>query len=152
MSFDPEAFKHVTIEESLDTEIVPPDEGVYGASVRDWNLNGGTSEKGNDWARLDVIWELEDPDGSQKQKTGRDTVTARQGIFLDLTDDGQLDTAKGRNVNLGRLREALGLNDRAFSFDMLDGQKAKVQVRHRTTDNGTFAEVRNVAHVDADVS
>lgn len=152
MSFDPEAFKHVTFEEPLDTEIVPPDEGVYNAKVYNWDLRGGTSEKGNDWAMLQITWELEDQDGSQAQKTGRDTVTARQSLFLDLTDDGKMDTSKGQNVRLGRLREALGLNDRPFSFDMLMGQQAKVNVRHRETDNGTFPEVNNVAHISENVS
>lgn len=152
MSFDPEQFKHVEIEGSMDTEIIPPDEGVYTATVDNWNVTGGTSQKGNDWARLDVTWELDDADGTQQAKTGRDKITARQSIFLDLTDEGNIDTSKGRNVQLGRLREALGLNDGRFAFDMLDGQQAKVLTENVETTNGnTVPNVRKVANVSADV-
>lgn len=153
MSFDPESFKHAEIEESMDTEIVPPDEGVYEGSVDRWDIKGGTSQKGNDWARLDITWELDDADGSQKAKTGRDKITARQSIFLDLNEQGGIDTGKGRNVQLGRLREALGLNEGKFAFDMLDGQQAKLQVGHTETQNGNIMpEVRRVAHINAEVS
>lgn len=152
MSFDPESFKHVEIDESMDTEIIPPDEGVYMASIDRWNIIGGTSQKGNDWARLDITWELDDADGTQQAKTGRDKITARQSIFLDLTDQGAIDTGKGRNVQLGRLRSALGLNEGKFSFDMLDGQQAQVLVTHVETSNGnTMPEVKRVASMSESV-
>ena len=54
---------------------------------------------------------------------------------------------KGKNVALGRLREALGQNTpgKPWSFGMLVGQVAKVAVKHRITDAGdTFAEVKRV--------
>jgi len=157
--FDPERFKHgqFDIGEGLSTEIIPPDEGVYNAKISNWNLVGGTSQVredgsgGNDWLRLDITYELEDPDGSQKEKTGRDPVTARQGLFLDLTDSGDLDFNQGRNVRLGQLLEACELNSGTFAFNMLDGKPVKVLVRHRTTDNGRMAEVNRVAHPRADV-
>lgn len=154
MSFDPEQFKHMEFDtgEGLSTEIIPPDEGVYNATVYNWNLQSGTSQNGNDWARLDITYELEDADGSQKEKTGRDRITARQGVFLDITDNGNLDFSKGRNIQLGQILEATGLNGGKFTFDMLEGKPVKVLVRHRDTDNGTMAEVRRVAHPQADVS
>lgn len=152
MSFDPEAFKHTEIDDSMDTEIIPPDEGVYTAKVDRWNIEGGTSQNGFNWARLDVTWELDDADGSQQQKTGRDKLTGRQSIFLDLTEDGQIDTGKGKNVQLGRLREALGLNEGKFAFDMLDGQQAQVLTENRETQNGNMVtNIRKVASLSENV-
>jgi hypothetical protein len=71
-------------------------------------------------------------------------VKVPQDVMLDLTDSGQLDMAKGRNVRLGRLREALDLNapGRPFSFAMIQGRMAKVKVGHRVDGEDIYAEVR----------
>lgn len=151
MSFDPENFLHMEIEDSNATEIVPPDEGVYEAIVDNINARQFTNKNEEISTVLEIDWELMDPDGSQQEKTGRDKITARQGIFLDLTEDGRIDTSEGRNVQLGRLREALGMNEGRFSFADLKGQQAKVLVQHRTTDNGTFPDVKKVASMSEDL-
>jgi len=154
MSFDPEQFKNAEFDvgEGLSTEIIPPDEGVYSATIYNWNVAGGTSQKGNDWVRLDITYSLDDPDGSQKEKTGREYITARQGVFLDLTDGGALDFSKGRNIQLGQVLNATDLNGGQFTFAMLEGKPVQVLVRHRETENGTMAEVRKVAHQAENIS
>jgi hypothetical protein len=53
---------------------------------------------------------------------------------------------KGKNVSLGRLREATGLNEkgRPFGFRMLVGQMARVRVKHRPDNKNpeiVYAEV-----------
>jgi hypothetical protein len=69
--------------------------------------------------------------------------------MLDLDPNGGLDMAEGKNVGLGRLREALGLNDptESFSFNMLPGRMAKVRVGHREDSRDPeikYAEVQAV--------
>ena len=82
-----------------------------------------------------------------KELLGRDKVTVRQGIMLDITDSGGLDMGKGRNIGLGRLREAIGLNTpgQPFSFSMVAGRVAKVNVSHRIDGENIYAEVKGVA-------
>ena len=94
---------------------------------------------------LDVLWLVED--SAVKEYLGRDTVVCKQGIMLDLTAEGGLDMSKGKNVGLGRLREAVGKNNsgEAFSFAMLPGSAAKISVAHRVANDDTFAEVKQVA-------
>jgi hypothetical protein len=67
--------------------------------------------------------------------------------MLDLTEEGMLATGKGRNVLLGRLREATGLNQSGepFAFPMLTGRPAKVQVAHRLYEGQIYAEVKGTA-------
>jgi hypothetical protein len=67
---------------------------------------------------------------------GRQLVNVRQGIMLDLTPDGGVDTTEGKNVPLGRLRAAVGLNDPSveFAFNQLPGRMAKVKVSQRPDD------------------
>ncbi|MGH2638967.1 MAG: hypothetical protein ACRDF4_06765, partial [Rhabdochlamydiaceae bacterium] len=46
--------------------------------------------------------------------------------FLELTSSGAIDFGKGKNVGLGRLREALGQNKigKPWSFNMIRGSLA----------------------------
>lgn len=126
-AFDPEQFSAMPIEGTNDTVFTPVDEGEYAAIVKDKTFR--TTDKGQ--VILDVVWELDDQ--GQKEKTGRDQLTVRQSIFLDRTESGGLDMGKGKNISLGRLREATGLNvpGQAFRFDDLVGKPAMVKVTQR---------------------
>lgn len=58
--------------------------------------------------------------------------SVRQTLWLDTTESGGLDFGKGKNVGLGRLREALGQNapGKPWAPGMLVGGVAKVKVSH----------------------
>lgn len=147
--FNPDQFLDMQIEGQNDTKIIPVPAGEYTAmieevKVRQWQGKADPSKSG---LTLDIQWSIDDP--SVKELLGRDKVTVKQGIMLDLTDAGGLDMGKGRNIGLGRLREALDLNQpgRPFSFTMLTGRVARVSVSHRIADDNIFAEVKQVARV-----
>lgn len=130
---------------SFDTKIVPVPEGEYEGVVEKLDVRSGTSEAGNDWTALDVTWDIQDP--SVAKATGRDKNTVRQSLFLDMTDNGSLDSATGKNVGLGRLREAVGQNDKSKSWSprMLEGKRARVLVSHRVYNDEVFADVKRVS-------
>lgn len=76
--------------------------------------------------------------------------TVYQTIWLDISGSGGLDTSKGKNVGLGKLRDALGQNreGQPWSPGMLVGQVALIRVGHSIDkrDNVTVqAEVKAVA-------
>ena len=146
MSFDAQSFLDASVSSTNDTKIVPVPVGEYMGVIdkvapRQWQSKDG-SQTG---ISLDVIWLIED--SAVKEYLGRDTVSCKQGIMLDLTPQGGLDMSKGKNVGLGRLREAIGKNNpgEAFSFAMLPGAAAKVGVKHRIVEEDTYAEVKQVA-------
>lgn len=146
MSFDPQAFLDSAIDSALDTSVIPVPIGEYQAVIekitpRTWQSKDG-SQSG---VALDIIWTIEDSE--VKQFLDRQEVKCKQGLMLDMTTDGKLDTGKGKNVPLGRLREAVGLNKpgQPFSFHMLAGQAARVSVKHRIDGEDTFAEVKGVS-------
>jgi hypothetical protein len=146
MSFDAQSFLSAAITSSNDTKVTPVPVGEYLAIIdkiaaRQWQSKDGTQTG----VALDVFWSIED--ANVKQYLGRDTVTCKQGIMLDLTPSGGVDESKGKNIGLGRLREAVGKNapGERFTFDMLPGLMAKVSVAHRVTDTDVFAEVKAVA-------
>ena len=147
--FNPDQFLDQTITESNDTTVVPVPVGDYTAvatevKCRSWQSKNDPSQAG---LALDITWEIDDE--SVKEFLGRSKVTVKGGIMLDVTDSGGLDMSKGRNVALGRLREALDLNKpgQPFSFSMIPGRVAKVNVSHRISGEEIFAEVKRVAHI-----
>jgi hypothetical protein len=150
--FSPETFMNAVYTEVNDTKIVPCPVGEFPAQIVEVTPKSGTISKGErtgePWAMLQVNWETSDP--SACAATGRDKVRVRQGIMLDLTPAGGLDFGPGRNVQLGRLREATGLNQpgQPFSPSMFTGRSGRISVAHRIDDRDGVtvqAEVKNVA-------
>lgn len=149
MSFDADSFLQSSVTESNDTKIIPCPIGDYQGiidkvSARQWQSTDGAKTG----VALDVIWLVED--AGARAATGRDVVTVKQGIMLDTSPTGGLDMGQGKNVALGRLREAVGKNEpgQPFSFAMLPGLMAKINVGHRPDKNDpevVYAEVKMVA-------
>lgn len=150
MSFDAQSFLDASVSGSNDTKLIPVPEGEYvgvidKVAARTWTSKDGSSSG----VTLDVTWIIEDE--AVKQELGRTTVTCRQGIMLDINAAGDgLDMGKGKNVGLGRLREALGLNKpgQPFSFNMLPGQAGKVVVSHRIDGEDTYSEIKKVGSLN----
>lgn len=146
--FDVNQFLDMQVTDANSTVTIPVPVGDYVAVISDvkprqWQSKDNTSSG----LALDVTWDID----SQEVKTllGRDKVTVKQGLMLDLTESGGLDMGKGRNVGLGRLREATDLNKPgvAFSFNQLKGRVAKVNVSHRIDGENIYAEVKSVARM-----
>lgn len=142
-AFDPDTFLSQQTTEALDTTSTPIPEGVYPAVV---DKIVPRQAKGS--TILDVIWSIDDE--GVKTVTGLQKNTARQSIFLDMTESGALDFSKGKNVQLGRLRDALNQNTPGHPWapGMLVGNVARVSVKHRLGDNGqTYVDVKEVARM-----
>lgn len=96
---------------------------------------------------LDITWVIMDED--VKKTLGMERPTVRQSVFLDLTGEGRLDTSAQKNIKLGRLREALHLNDpsKEFSFDQMVGVTAMVTIGHTVDKNDSEVVYANVTKV-----
>lgn len=147
--FSPEQFLDMQTTEANDTKLVPVPVGEYIAiadevKARQWRKKDDPSIAG---LALDIVWSIDD--AAVKQLLGRDKVTVKQGLMLDLTESGGLDMGKGKNVALGKLREAVGLNEpgRPFSPAMIQGQMAKIKVDHRVDGDTIYSDVKAVTKV-----
>jgi hypothetical protein len=146
MTFDPQTFLNATTTESLDTTVIPCPEGeVLGLAekidVKTWAAKDGSSSG----LKLVITWDIQD--AAAKEVTGRPTLRVTQDQMLDLTETGELDTSKGKNVGLGRIREALELNvpGEPFNFNMIPGRLALCNVKHRIVGQDIFAEIKSLA-------
>jgi hypothetical protein len=148
--FNAETFLNTSHTEAADTSLLPVPEGEYVAlsspvsadSFREFDIKRG-ERAGQKGYALDLEWTINDE--GIKASLGR-TPKVRQSIMLDVTSGGGLDFGKGKNVGLGRVREALGQNQNGqpWSFAMLGSQVAKVKVKHRLYEDKIFAEVGDV--------
>lgn len=149
-TFDPDSFLNEAVDGALSTSPEPIPEGEYLAVVSsgDKAVTVRQTDKGS--TILDITWEIQD--GNLAEALGRQTVTVRQSIFLDMTPQNTLDRSKGKNTGLGRVRSALGQNDpsRPWSFGMLKGAgPATIRVTQRPAPNDDSIIYNDVKGVTA---
>ena len=147
--FDPNQFLQQTVTEANSIVREPCPEGEFLASVKKSTIGTWESkDKTKSGLKLDLQWSIDDQD--VKAKLDKQEVLVRQTVMLDITDSGALDMGKGKNIGLGRLREALSQNTpgQPWSFSMLDGAgPAKVIVTHRPSEADpsiVYDEIRGV--------
>lgn len=145
MSFDPASFLDLEVNGQNDTKLVPVPVGQYMAEIVKVEPRSITVE-GEDRLIIALTWHIKGEEAAKA--VGMDKPTVRQDLWIDRTEAGGLDMGKGKNVQLGKVREAVGLNNPGapFSFRMLQGRGANVYVSHRP-DKKTgdiFAEIKKV--------
>lgn len=96
---------------------------------------------------LNVSFKVLDDD--VRTKLGRENVFCPMKIWLDLDAAGNLDMSKGKNVGLGRLMDAFGLNDGTTPPAALRGRGPVIgKVKHTSNEKGDiFAEVERIAKI-----
>jgi len=136
--FDPNTFMQATLTDANDTRVVPCPVGEYPMQIVDLKAKSGVIGKGErageTWAAIDVFFEVNDE--GAKAATGREKLRVKMGLMLDLTPEGMLDMGKGKNIRLGKLREACDLNrpGQPFSFPQMIGKYVVGVVGHRPDD------------------
>lgn len=133
-TFDAEEFLNGTLPGSNSTkrEVVPP--GVYKAFISKLEIKNGLVQKegseryGQPWVALNLQWTIEgQPINVQMDQS---KVIVYDSVMLDLDEEGKVKMEKGKNVQLGRLREALGLNTGPIAFRAFEGRPATIFVLH----------------------
>lgn len=146
--FNPDLFLQQATQGKMETRRTAiPASTEYVASVKDIKLRAV-----KEFVMCDIFWEIQEVGAGigLKDKLGLRELISRQSIFLDIREDGQgLATGPNKNVQLGRVREALGLNnDGPFMLLQLKGQgPAKVQINNRPDDKDPTIVYDEVAAV-----
>lgn len=125
-NFNPEAFMNSTTNEASATQYLQVPEGEYNASID--TVTPRSTQTGK--ALLSIKWKVDDE--AARNATGMAEPSVFHTIWLDVKDDGTLDGGPGKNVQLGKLRDALGQNaaGKPWTPGMLVGQVAKIRVKH----------------------
>jgi len=140
--FDPAAFLSATTTEvnvkrpPLPTENPASSDGLYTAIIGDLGHRSGTIGKGDKigqpWMQVTVPLKIEVPMELQQSMKMPPVVTLTDGVFIDLTAEGNMDNAPGKNRSQRQYRDATGLNNpgEPFSWAMVTGRPVKVKVSH----------------------
>lgn len=147
-TFDPETFLDATLPgaNSIKREIVPM--GVYKAYISKLEVKNGTVNKegdnyGKPWVALNLQWTIEDQPINATMDQAK--VIVFDSVFLDLDEDGRTAMGKGKNVKLGKLREALGMNTGPVQFRALEGRPATINIGHDPYKDDMQAVVKSYA-------
>lgn len=138
--FDPKQFASSSVAPmSTQVEVCPEGEWPFTidpeTKLEPRNVKGSNEKGDYDFWTLDLTCICQDE--SVKNQLGRNKVTARLSLNLDLDSSGSLDTGKGKNVALGQLREALGQNQPNWQPGMLLGAGPFIgKVTHRENPKG----------------
>lgn len=145
--------------QALSTATIPIPEGIFPFTVAGWEFKDGKrDESGDAWyaavAQIDV--QVTD-DMRAEMGLGDDVQTLRRSkyIYLDLVDDGsggmELDDRTGKNVQLGRFREAIGQNEEGTEWGFPDAQGARgaVQISHRIYEGSPRDQIDRFLEEDA---
>ncbi len=153
-AFDPDAFATAATNEANDTKFLSVPAGEYVAVVDKVDVRKtDPSEKNPDGSVVcDITWRIDD--AKLEAELGR-KPTVRQGIFLDISNGpkgAQLDFGKGKNVTLGKVRDALGMNEagKPFALTNLNGAgpaRIKVALTPSKTSEEMFANVKSVGRI-----
>lgn len=157
-TFDPDTFMNQTIDQPLADEYVLCPEGEYPAMIDDFDTkvfrtNEFTYKKGpnaglpGEMTTLNLPWVIQDP--KAQAALNRDRVVVPQPIILDFDENGMLDWGVNKNVNLGRVRSAVGQNQPGpWSISKLRAQgPCMVRVIHREITRKDNSKMK-VAEVD----
>ena len=148
-TFDAAVFEQMVIDQANETKTTPVPVGDYEAMIDKVRVKSVKLSKGDragtEVPILEVTFHIDDD--KVAEQLNRDKVLSRMDIWLDV-EGGALAVGPNKNVRLGRLREAVGMNKpgKSFSFMQLEGAgPVKVQVNHRTVNEDVYDEVVGVA-------
>ena len=149
---DVDQFLNAPVKGAMDTKFTPVPEDDYVAMIPQGGI-GALREvevDGDKKLVVDLNWQITDEEKLPKVKqiTGMKSPRVKQSVFLDVIVDSKgevkgLDGGKGKNIDLGRLREALKQNDpsKDWTFRHLEGAIARIKVAHRQVGDATYSQV-----------
>lgn len=151
--FDPSSFMEQSIDAQLDTIVKQCPEGEYRAIIDDFDAEKAfrtfTSQKnGQDYTVFSPPFVIQDD--AVASELGRDKIVVfHKGMFIDTDSSGGLDTSSGKNVDLGKLRDAVGQNKPgAWNFGMLKGAgPVMVRVIHESDKDDPEKKYARVSRV-----
>jgi len=144
--FDPNSFLNSNTTASTERVLIPLDRGdMFIGIITELTAKNGTSASGRLWARLDLKVQIED--SYVKETLMIEKVVRVYGIMLDLTDEGQYDSRKGKNINLGLAAKALGLDPSDFTPHQFIGQTAKFRIGYEVYNGKEMDKIIGVVPV-----
>ena len=146
--FDVSELSEANVSSANSTSIIPCPEGEFPAVIKKFDIRAWSKED-RSGVMLDVHLDIDD--ANAREVTQRDEVIVRHSCSLDVikgpNGKPMIDERPGTNIDLGRLRTAVGMNTQGqdFNLNMLIGQPVRLLVTHRQNPDNpeeVYAEVK----------
>ena len=146
MAFDPQAFLDAQITEENTRRANLPEynpaasDGLYTAVIGEVTTKTGTIGKGDrmglPWLSMNVPLRITIPAQLQDALKLPAELQLTDAVFIDLTPEGLMDNAPGRNRGQKAYRDALDLNKAGapFSWRQVTGRMVKVKIKQEMYD------------------
>ena len=129
--FNPELFLQTSYNQETSTKSEPLEPGEYVGLIQNLNPRQvqGKQDPTKTYVFLDMEIKVNTPP-EQLARVGRESSNLRYSVGVEFNESGAIDMGKGKNIGLGRLREAVGQNvsGQPWSPAMLNNQMVKVKV------------------------
>lgn len=146
--FDPKSFFSAPLGGTLATKSIPAPIGETVGQIKAFDIASGEKD-GKAWYMLKTEFTLSDPEYISKWGVPDATeVTVKMDSFLDVSPGGGIAMGPNKNVRLGQLLEAAGVNQAGKTMDMAVGQMVRVTVIHEPDSKDpsiVYARVNKVA-------
>lgn len=155
-NFDPAVFLNAQVSEVNEKRPPLPEDcpgaenGYYTAIIGEIGTKSGQISKGErtgqPWMSMTIPLKIEVPQSLQEALKLPPTLTLTDSAFLDLTPEGHLDNAPGRNRAQKSYREAVDKNKPGdvFVWSQLAGQVVKVKLKHEIYNENIVEKVAGV--------
>jgi hypothetical protein len=151
MSIDVQQYLNAQFKGENAVKRTPIPVGEYKSVVGDVVLEAfpGKKDPSKTYLRCTVSHQLDD--AGLRESLKREKVIIIQDFLVDLTESGDIDFGPDRNIKLGRLRAALGLNSplEPWSFPMFKGRVCMVKVGHELYEGEPQSRVFNTTKLPA---
>lgn len=109
-------------------EIIPAKDYLAVIKAVDLEVFPGVKDPTKSYLKLNLQYSIDDP--ALRAALAREEVVKFDNFLIDMTDAGTIDFGKGKNVKLGRLREACSQNTpgQPWGFPMLKGQVVRIKI------------------------
>lgn len=148
-AFSPDIFLQTNYQETTSTvaSLLPKD--TYVGIIKDLvpRQVQGTKDTTKWYLFMDFNVEIGTP-AALKEELGRDISKIRHSVGVELIEGSNaIDMGKGKNVQLGRIRDAAGQNvsGQAWAPGMLNGAMVKVDVTQEPSDKDPLIKYNRIA-------
>lgn len=144
--FDPSNLLNI----GLSTADIPSErtlipEGEHRFIVGKPKMDNGEKD-GKPWFKLNFPMSLDEPSVLQDLNVAELKTT--YSFFLDVTEDGMIATGPNKNIRLGQLFAACGLDGDDVSISQVEGRQVIGSVKQRMSDRGNqYDEIAGLAAV-----
>ena len=158
-TFNKDAFLNNVVTAKMETARIPFPEGEHAVNIVDIDIKDGTIKNGENagksWAQLILKCDAKDPNVAAEMGFDGDTPARISAfVFLDLDhENGTLAVGPNQNVELGKIRAAVGQNEEGEEWTLMNlrGADMGIVVKHTLNDKQeTRAEIAGYFNLDDD--